>query len=170
MLGGVDGFDQDEGRRECDEGSEVSFGFLAAQCDALEAFELSDGLLDPGSASIERLGEDLWDCLRVLAERDDWHGAPITRGLSVGCAVIPFVGDRRAGPDVWSEIHQRLEMPAVGGFSAGQIEGKGEPVEVCFQMDFGSKPTARAAERLTGLPPFAPAAETCARMMVLSNI
>ncbi len=37
-------------------------------------------------------------------------------------------------------------------------------------MDFRREPAARAAEGLTVLPPFAPAAETWARTMVLSNI
>jgi hypothetical protein len=37
-------------------------------------------------------------------------------------------------------------------------------------MDLRREPAARAAERLTVLPPFLPAAETWARTMVLSNI
>ena len=37
-------------------------------------------------------------------------------------------------------------------------------------MDFRRETAARAAERLTVLPPFAPAAETWARTMVESNI
>ena len=41
---------------------------------------------------------------------------------------------------------------------------------VGFQMDFGSEPSTRTAERLTFLPPLAPAADTWARMTVLSNI
>lgn len=36
-------------------------------------------------------------------------------------------------------------------------------------MDFGRKTAARMAERLTMLPPFAPAAETWARIVVLSK-
>lgn len=37
-------------------------------------------------------------------------------------------------------------------------------------MDFRGEPTARAAEGLALLPPFAPAAGTCVRMIVESNI
>jgi hypothetical protein len=47
-LGRVDGFDQDEGGGESKEGTEVPGGLLAPQCDAAEAFELSDGLFDAG--------------------------------------------------------------------------------------------------------------------------
>jgi hypothetical protein len=36
-------------------------------------------------------------------------------------------------------------------------------------VDFGREPTARSAERLVLLPPFAPAAETWARAVVLSK-
>jgi len=42
-------------------------------------------------------------------------------------------------------------------------------VEVGFKVDFGREAAARAAERLALLPPFAPAAETWARAVVLSN-
>ena len=42
----------------------------------------------------------------------------------------------------------------------------------CFtlQVDFGAEAAARASERLRRLPPFAPAADTCARITVESNI
>ena len=43
ILRGVDGFDQDECCSDGDRGAEVLFDSLAAQGDALEAFELADG-------------------------------------------------------------------------------------------------------------------------------
>src|SRR5690606_8261306 len=49
-------------------------------------------------------------------------------------------------------------------------EGDRMTVEVSLQMDLGRKAAARTAECLAFLPPFAPAAETWARTMVLSNI
>jgi hypothetical protein len=62
FLGGVDGFDQDERGGEGDKGAEVSFGFLAAQGDAFEAFEFSD----PPDAGTEQLGSvDNQDSHRV---------------------------------------------------------------------------------------------------------
>ena len=54
----MDGFDQDEGAGEGDEGSVVLRGLLASQCDAFEALELADGLLDAGSAFVEHFGEE----------------------------------------------------------------------------------------------------------------
>jgi len=42
-------------------------------------------------------------------------------------------------------------------------------VEIGLEVDPGREAAARAAERLMLLPPFAPAAETCARAVVLSK-
>ncbi len=53
MPGPVDGFDQDEGSCESDAGAEVRGGLFTAQDDALEAFELSDGLFDPRPFPVE---------------------------------------------------------------------------------------------------------------------
>ena len=61
-------------------------------------------------------------------------------------------------------------MGCVRCLATGQIEGDDVAGTVRFGVDFGREPTARTAERLAFLPPFAPAAETCARTMVESNI
>lgn len=61
-------------------------------------------------------------------------------------------------------------MGAVGRFAAGQVKGDQVSATVRFSVDFGREPAARATERLTFLPPFAPAAETWARTIVESNI
>jgi hypothetical protein len=50
------------------------------------------------------------------------------------------------------------------------VEVERQALEVALQVDLGAEAAPRAAERLALLPPFAPAAETCARMTVLSNI
>ena len=61
-------------------------------------------------------------------------------------------------------------MRCVAFLAAGEVESNGMAVKVRLQMDFGGEAATRAAERLILLPPFAPAAETWARTMVLSNI
>jgi len=61
----VDGFDQDEGGSESDEGAETCGGFFAAQDDALEAFELADGLFDAGAAPTARTVRDSEFACRV---------------------------------------------------------------------------------------------------------
>ena len=62
------------------------------------------------------------------------------------------------------------KFAAVTGFAAGEMKGERQAVEIDLQMNFGREAAARAAERLIVLPPFAPAAETCARTTVESNI
>ena len=50
------------------------------------------------------------------------------------------------------------------------MEGERQAVEVDLDVDLGREAAPRAAERLAMLPPLAPAAETCARTTVESNI
>ena len=62
-------------------------------------------------------------------------------------------------------------MPRVGaGLAARQVEGDDIAGGVRFRVDFRGEAAARASERLAFLPPFAPAADTCARTIVESNI
>jgi hypothetical protein len=49
------------------------------------------------------------------------------------------------------------------------VEVERVAIEIGLEVDFGRETAARAAERLTMLPPFAPAAETWARAVVLSK-
>jgi hypothetical protein len=58
----------------------------------------------------------------------------------------------------------------VGGFAACQVEGDDIAGGVRFRVDLRGEAAARASERLPFLPPFAPAADTCARTIVESNI
>jgi hypothetical protein len=49
------------------------------------------------------------------------------------------------------------------------MEGNGQAIKVGLEVDLRGEPTPRTAQRLIFLPPFAPAAETCARTTVLST-
>ena len=49
------------------------------------------------------------------------------------------------------------------------MEVERKAVEIGLEVDFGREATTRAAEGLILLPPFAPAAETWARAVVLSK-
>jgi hypothetical protein len=166
----VDGFDQDEAAGERDERGVVLGGFFAPEGNALETLELADGLLDPSAALIEGLGEEGRAIFGIGATRDDRANVPLARGLTVWRGVVPLVGQRRPGRDVWADVEQDFKLPAVAGFASGQMEGNGQTVKVGFEVDLGRKPAARATECLAMLPPLAPAAETCARTTVLSNI
>jgi hypothetical protein len=50
------------------------------------------------------------------------------------------------------------------------MKGNWQATEIGLQVNLGREAATRATERLTMLPPFAPAAETWARTMVESNI
>lgn len=168
-LGSVDGFGEDDEQRECDEGAVVLGGLLAAQGNALETLELADGLLDAGACPVERLGEVplRGSCSALL--RDHGSDARPSRKLTVGVAVIALVADDRARRDIRTEIEKDREMAGIARLAAGEVEGERQTVEVRFQMDLGGEAAAAAPQRLIVLPPLAPAAETCARAMVLSN-
>ena len=87
----------------------------------------------------------------------------------IGLAVISLVRHRDARADVRADIERRLELCAVACLPAGQVEVERVAVEISLEVDFGRETAARAAERLAMLPPFAPAAETWARAVVLSK-
>ena len=170
MLGSVDGFDEDEAQGEGDDGSEAAFGLLAAQGDALESLQFSEALLDAGTAPVKRLREEGRPVLRVGFERDSRRDAAGACDGPVGLGVIALVGEGRARRDVGAQIQQQLEDRAVAGLTTGQVEGDRLAVEIALEVDLGGEAAARAAEGLTLLPPFAPAAETWARTTVESNI
>ena len=90
--------------------------------------------------------------------------------LAVGLGVVALVAEHGARRNVRADVEQGLEIAAVAGLAAGQVEGERQAVEIGFQVDLAGKPAARAAEGLALLPPFAPAAETWARTTVESTI
>ena len=166
----MDGFEDDESEWEGDERSEVPIGLLAAERDALEALELADQLLDAGAGPVERLREEGRPVPGRGLDRDRRADAALTGRRPVGLAVVAFVAHRGAGRDVWPEVEQDHKPGAVARFAPGRMEGERQAVEVDLEVDLGREAAPRAAERLAGLPPFAPAAETCARTTVESNI
>src|SRR5690606_11098705 len=125
---------------------------------------------DAGTPPVERYGEEGGPVLLVRLGRDDGNDVAIACGLAVGRAGVAFVADGRAWIDVRAEPEQDGKVRRIGFLSAGQVEGDRMTIEVSLQMDLGRNAAARTAECLSCLPPFAPAAETWARTMVLSNI
>ena len=166
----MDGFDQDEAAGKGDQGCVVLFGFLAAHGDAFEAFDFADELLDAGAQFVEALREETRSVLDVAAVRNDRADTSAASGGAVGFGIVAFVGDDSARGHIRADAEERLELPAVTRLVAGEVEVERVACEVAFEVDLGSKATTGAAERLILLPPFAPAAETWARIEVLSNI
>jgi hypothetical protein len=136
-LGRVDGFCPDKGASEGDESGKVLRGFLAAQRDPLEALELANTLLDAGAAFIKRAWEELRLGGGIAAVRDDGTDAAPACRFAVCLAVIALVADHRPGRDVRADIEQDLEITAVAGLAAGQVEGQRQTTEIALQVNFG---------------------------------
>jgi hypothetical protein len=133
----VDGFDQDETAGERDQRGVVLGSFFAPESDALEPLELAHGLLDPSAALIEGLGEEGRAIFGISAARDNRANVPLPRGLTVCLCVVPLVGQRRPGRDVWADVEQDFKLPAVAGFAPSQMDGKGQAVKVGLEVNLG---------------------------------
>src|SRR5690606_22792883 len=108
--------------------------------------------------------------LRIVTIRDDGADATVPRSLSIACSIIAFVGDGCARHHIGSDVEQHVEMAVVAGLAARQVERDRIAFVVGLEVDLGREAATRSAERLGFLPPFAPAADTCARTIVESNI
>ena len=92
------------------------------------------------------------------------------RAPAVGVASVAFVADDDAGLNIGPDAEQGFEVTPVEGFPTRQVEGDDVAGGVRFCVDFRGEAATRAPESLAFLPPFAPAADTCARTMVELNI
>jgi hypothetical protein len=68
-------------------------------------------------------------------------------------AVISLIRHRDARADVGADVERRFELCAVAGLATCQVEVERVAVEIGLEVDFGRETAARAAERLTMLPP-----------------
>ena len=170
MLGRVDEFDQAQSGGEGDDCSEGFVRSFASERDPLEALEPSDALFYAGAGLVEGACEEAWLVLFVGLVGDDGSDAARSCGVPIGLAGVAFVADDGAGLNVGPDIEQGFEVTPVEGFADGQVEGDDVAGGVRFCVDFRGEAATRATERLPFLPPFAPAADTCARTTVESNI
>ena len=127
-------------------------------------------MLDARAGLVESAREEGRLVLFVGFVGDYGSNAARSRGVPIGLAGVAFVADDDARLNVGSDVEQGFEVTPVEGLAASQIKGDDVAGGVRFCVDFRGKAAARAPERLPFLPPFAPAADTCARTMVESNI
>ena len=127
-------------------------------------------MLDTGTTFVEDARKEAGLAACGASVRDHRADCAGTRSLPVAARVVAFVGQHGSRPDIRSDVEQCFELPAVARLATGQMECERLAVEVALEMDLGREPATRTAERLLRLPPLAPAAETCARTTVLSNI
>ncbi len=114
--------------------------------------------------------------LAVEAERlfavgfvwDDGRRSPLLKPLAQFGTVIGPVAKQllcRFGP-----LYETLRWRTIMRLSTGQQDGKKTAFSICDCVDFRVAPATRTANRLLMFPLFAPEAERCALMCVLSII
>jgi hypothetical protein len=166
----VDGFNQDERADESDQCGVILLRLLAPERKSLEPLELSDGLLDPSTTFIEQSREELRLVQCGLSVWDHRADPALSCCGAVGAGVVSLVAHNGTRLNVGTDVEEDVELPTIAGLAASQMERDWQTVEIGLEVDFGGKAASRAAERLAVLPPFAPAAETCARTTVESSI
>ncbi len=166
----MDGFDADEGEGERDERAVVLDCFLTPERHTLEALELADRLLDASAASVEGSREERGPVASIALEGNDRADAAGARSLAIEPAIVALVAHGCTRGDIWAEVEQDLKLRAVACLALRQMEGKRQSVMIDLEVDLGREPASGATKRLSVLPPLAPAAETCARTVVASNI
>ena len=98
--------------------------------------------------------------------RDHRLDAALCEPIAQASCIVSSVGQQSARQAGCSqELSGAGEIVSVAG---GDEKRKRAPQIVGQRMDFGRPPAPRAADRVTKGPPFAPAAERCALMCVLS--
>ena len=111
-------------------------GLLAAQCDALETLELSDGPLAPRAGATERSGEVPPRRPGGLLRRDDRADAPRSGEIAVDPAIVALAADDGARRDVGAEVEEDVEVARVARLAAGEVKGDRMSVQIGFQVDF----------------------------------
>jgi hypothetical protein len=120
----------DESDGESHKGTEMSGRLLAAERDALEAFELADRLLDAGSGAVECLREERGPVLLIRLVWDHRSDAALARRRAIARAGVALVAHRSTGRDVRSKIEQGLELRAVARLASREVKGQRQAVEI----------------------------------------
>ena len=141
---------------------------VIARGDGAADLQMADHTLDAVAVEID-VAVPTDRGLAVRARRDDGPDSLRDQGLADRAAVVPLVGEKMIGSLV-GQRHHIVECRAVRRFAAGEIEGKREPGGINEKMNFTGEPAPRPAKSLFVSPPFAPAADTWPRTVVLSML
>lgn len=142
--------------------------FVVARGDCAIDLEVANHALDAVSVAIDA-SVPADDRFAVGA---GWDNRPDSAPGQVGAdriAIVAFVGKKVFRLGV-GQVHQVFERRAVGRFAAREVEGERDTGGIAETMNFTGEPAPRAAKSLVVSPPFAPAAETCPRTVVLSML
>lgn len=152
---------------EADAGHEVGGLLIVASCDSAPILEPIEGALDDVSHLVGDGVVRFW-LFAIGLGRYDGFAAICSQVVSDVVCIIGFVAEKARG--CGDARQQATSTPDIVNLAARQHQGV-EPAELVAQrMDFGGGTAARAADRLFLRPPFAPAADRCARTAVLSTM
>ena len=156
-----------DGGGEADAREEVAGSLIVAGGDAAPILQSVEGALDDVAVLVSDGIERARIAGACLGRNDRLTALQGEEIVHVG-STIGFVTDQPSRGQ-----HQSQEGAGTNNIVhvAGGQQHRVEPTDgIAERVDFGGPPAARAADRLILLPPFAPAAERCARTVVLSTI
>lgn len=141
---------------------------VVACCDGTVDLQMTDHALDAVSFEIDApVPADRSD--PVGSRRDNGPNAALAETVANGGAVVSLIGQQMIGLGV-GQGYQVVERRAVGRFAAREVEGERDAGGITETMNFTGEPAPRATKSLFASPPFAPAAETWPRTVVLSML
>lgn len=164
----MDKFEQVSCGRDLDHAEEALGELVVAGSDGSVDLEMTKHALD----TVAFLVEDAVMDDRLLAVGSSWDDGvdpAATQIVTDGVGVVPLVTQQRGRLDL-GECDQRVVGLAVGGLPTCQMEGERSPTGIGDAVNLTAEPAPRAAKSLSMSPPFIPAAETWARMVVLSML
>lgn len=133
--------------------------------DASEVFEAAEEAFDP----VALLVGDSVVCVRVLAGRvgrDDRLAAVLGKPVAQGSCIIGTVGEQAVGRS--GDGQQIARTAQIVGIARRQHQSARPPQLVGQRVNLGGTSASGSADSLRQRPPFAPAAERCALMCMLS--
>jgi len=130
--------------------------------------EMTDHALDAVALAVDALvPTDGGFAMR--ARRDDGTDAVLAKRAADRVGVVAFVGEQVAGA-VFGERGYDFERGTVRRLAGCEVEGERDALGITETMNLTGEPAPRAAKSLFASPPFAPAAETWPRTVVLSML
>jgi len=151
------------------QGVEERTGKPVVSCrDGTIALQMADRALDAVSFKIDApIPADRRDPVGAL--RNDGANATLVEIVAVGSAVVALVDEQILGFGV-GQGHQVAERRAICRFAAREVKRERDTGGITETMSFTGEPSPRAAKSLFASPPFAPAADTWPRTVVLSML
>src|SRR5579863_9114229 len=141
---------------------------VVASGDGSVDLQMADHALDAVASAVDASVPSNWG-LAVGARRYGGADAALTQGAADGVGIVAFVGQQVGGFRL-GESGYGLERRTVCRFAGGEVEDERGPSGITETMNFTAEPAPRAAKSLFASPPFAPAAETWPRTVVLSML